>query len=86
MPEAAHRPASPATASHRPSGLAADLAFDHDLAVRHVLPDLIEAISAALDANVPRVTAAHTEDVTYGDALPPRLQFKPGDLIGRPPR
>jgi hypothetical protein len=59
-----------ATASHRPSGLAADLAFDHDLAVCHALPDLIEAISAALDANVPRVTAAHPKDVTDRDPLP----------------
>ena len=61
-------------------------AIDHDLAVRHVLPDLIEAIRAALDANVPRVTAAHPKDVADRDPLPPGLQFEPGNLAGRPPR
>jgi hypothetical protein len=75
-----------ATASHRSSGLAADFAFDQDLALCHVLPDLIEAIRAALDPNVPRVTATHPKDVTDRDPLPPGLQFEPRNLADRPPR
>src|SRR6476619_5620789 len=71
------------TIRHQPAGLVADIAFDDDLAAGHVLPDLIEAIGAPLNANALRVAGAHPEDVADGHALPPGLQFELADLGGR---
>ena len=49
MPDAAHWPGAAfdaqATARHQAAGLITDVAFDHDLAPRHLLPDLVEPIA-----------------------------------------